>query len=121
MLTHSRTTLSTITKTSYDTLESVTIAQVTALATTTESGEIVKRQDNASYVQTIVAPEPIIATATANNPIVSMFASIAQNASIAEQVYSACSCLRLTSSTVTAQPTRQIVWAFTLLVVGMAG
>ena len=99
ILTSCRTTVTTITKTSYDTIETVTTL-----------GEILhKRQANISSVPFLVAPVPIIATATANDPIVAGFPSIAQNASLVAEVYSACSCLRLTPSTITAQPSIQFV------------
>ncbi|CAD6592636.1 MAG: hypothetical protein ASARMPRED_006482 [Alectoria sarmentosa] len=100
------TTISTVTATTYDTVETVTVPQATAFATTTTTnGQIVlRREDSALNVPFVVAPIPIAATATANDPIISQFPSDAQNASIAAEDYSACSCLGITSSTVTAAP-----------------
>ena len=111
LLTYSRTTVTTVTATSYDDIvKTVTVPQVTAFATTTiTSGEKGYKREIASSIPLVVAPIPVAATATADDPIISLFPSIAQNASIAAGAYSACSCLRLTSSTVTAQPTIQVV------------
>ena len=110
-LTYSRTTVTTVTATSYDdVVKTITVPQVTAFATTTiTSGEEVQKRQIASSIPLVVAPIPVAATATADDPVISLFPSIAQNASIAAGAYSACSCLGLTSSTVTAQPTIQFV------------
>ena len=111
ILTLGRITISTITTTSYDTLQIEIVPETTAFATATATkGEVVlKRQDKASNVPYIVAPIPIAATATADGPIATDFIGIAQNASIAGVAYNACSCLRLTSSTITTAPTIVLV------------
>ena len=106
-LTCNRTTLLTVTATSYNTVKTVTVPQVTAFATTTvaSGGKLYKRQGIPSRVPLVATP---IATAVAD-PIFTIFPSIAQNDSIAAEAYSACSCLHIVSSTVTAQPTIQFV------------
>ena len=113
ILTSCRSTITTVTETSYDTVETVTVPQTTAFTTITDTppsgGILHKRQANTSSVPLLIAPVPIIATATGNDPIVTNFPSIAQNASLAAEAYSACSCLRLTTSTITTQPSIQIV------------
>ena len=109
-LTLGRTTVTTITTTSYESLITVTVPEVTVFATTTiTSGErIHKRQGDVYHGPLEVASPPIAPTAI-RDPIISIFPSITQNELIAAAAYSACSCLDIKSSTVTAQPTMQFV------------
>ncbi|KAL9610951.1 MAG: hypothetical protein Q9167_004361 [Letrouitia subvulpina] len=100
----SRTTV-TSTTSSVDLLSAtVTVGQVTAFETiTTILGRVAKREAAATLTSTVdVEPVPY---AIAYNPVPSMLSDASRNASIASSVYSACSCLHITPSTVNAQST----------------
>ena len=70
----------------------VTIAQIRTFATVTTTIANIQRRQELGLV-----------------PVLSILSAGFDNASIASSVYSACSCLRLTSSTVEARSTVQMV------------
>ena len=87
-----------MTATSYETTETVTVAEAIAFSTTTTTiANIFKRQNNPTRT---------------TNPLPSITSVADKDAGIASSVYSACSCLRLSPSTVSAQLTVQAVCLF---------
>lgn len=100
----------TSTTSSVDLLSStVTVAQVTAFTTITTTLALVAKREAAVTLTSLVDVKPV-PYASAYNPVPSMLSDASRNASIASSVYSACSCLHITPSTVNAQSTTATVY-----------